>query len=250
MVGIGGGVPSEETDIRLGDIVVSKPTSTSAGVVQYDYGKTVQGGHFERAGVLNKPPQALLTAVSKLQANQMAEASRIPNFLFEMVDKYPDMITKFTHRGQQLDRLFQAEYDHIESGDTCNDCDASRLIARPARATGDPKVHYGLIASGNQVMKHGGTRDRVARELGILCFEMEAAGLMDNFPCLVIRGICDYADSHKNKHWQEYSAATAAAYAKELLSVIPANQVAKTSDAGGLLFLRFQLLYNWCLGSF
>jgi nucleoside phosphorylase len=77
-------------------------------------------------------------------------------------------------------------------------------------------------------MKHGVTRDQFARELGILCFEMEAAGLMDNFPCLVIRGICDYADSHKSKEWQEYAAATAAAYAKEILSVIPPGLVAKT----------------------
>jgi hypothetical protein len=50
---------------------------------------------------------------------------------------------------------------------------------------------------------------------------MEAAGLMNDFPCLVIRGICDYADSHKNNTWQPYAAATAAAYAKEVLSVIP-----------------------------
>ena len=57
---------------------------------------------------------------------------------------------------------------------------------------------------------------------------MEAAGLVDNFPCLVIRGICDYADSHKNKNWQRYAAATAAAYAKELLSIIPGNQVEST----------------------
>jgi nucleoside phosphorylase len=88
-------------------------------------------------------------------------------------------------------------------------------------------------------MKHGDTRDRLPQKDGILCFEMEAAGLMDNFPCLVIRGICDYADSHKNKQWQEYAAATAAAYAKELLSVIPANQVAKTSETGWLLFSGF-----------
>ena len=81
-------------------------------------------------------------------------------------------------------------------------------------------------------MKHGGTRDRLARKLGILCFEMEAAGLMDNFPCLVIRGICDYADSHKNKRWQPYAAATAAAYAKELLSIIPAQEVKAASKAG------------------
>jgi nucleoside phosphorylase len=51
---------------------------------------------------------------------------------------------------------------------------------------------------------------------------------MNSFPCLVIRGICDYADSHKNKKWQGYAAATAAACAKELLSVIPAAEVAAT----------------------
>lgn len=50
---------------------------------------------------------------------------------------------------------------------------------------------------------------------------------MDSFPCLVIRGICDYADSHKNKIWQPYAALTAAAYAQELLSVIPAAEIQK-----------------------
>ena len=88
---------------------------------------------------------------------------------------------------------------------------------------------YGTIASGNQVIKDGLTRDRLSSELGgVLRFEMEAAGLMNSFPCLVIRGICDYADSHKNKRWQGYAAATAAACAKEVLSTIPAAEVAKT----------------------
>jgi len=59
----------------------------------------------------------------------------------------------------------------------------------------------------------------------VLCVEMEAAGLMDEFSCLVIRGICDYADSHKNKRWQPYAAATAAVYMKELLDVIPAPEL-------------------------
>jgi nucleoside phosphorylase len=63
----------------------------------------------------------------------------------------------------------------------------------------------------------------------VLCVEMEAAGLMDEFSCLVIRGVCDYADSHKNKRWQPYAAATAAAYAKELLSIVPAQEVAAAS---------------------
>lgn len=76
-----------------------------------------------------------------------------------------------------------------------------------------------------QVMKHGMTRDRLAEKHGILCFEMEAAGLMNLLPCLVIRGICNYSDSHKNKKWQGYAALTAAAYAKELLSVVPVYHV-------------------------
>jgi hypothetical protein len=106
MVGIGGGVPSKETDIRLGDIVVSKPTKSSGGVVQYDYGKAIEEGHFERTSTLNKPPQALLTAVAKLQADHMQDDSRIPTFLSEMMAKRPAKMFNFTHRGQQQDRLF------------------------------------------------------------------------------------------------------------------------------------------------
>jgi hypothetical protein len=34
MVGIGGGLLSSADDIRLGDIVVSKPSGTSVGVIQ------------------------------------------------------------------------------------------------------------------------------------------------------------------------------------------------------------------------
>ena len=89
----------------------------------------------------------------------------------------------------------------------------------------------GTIASGNQVMRDGKTREQWRQRSDVLCFEMEAAGLMNSFPCLVIRGICDYADSHKNKRWQEYAAATAAAYAKELLHVIRGDQLACTRTA-------------------
>jgi hypothetical protein len=175
--------------------------------------------------VLNKPPGKLLTAIAKLQGNHRLEASRIPDFLTEMANKYPTQIANFASCGQENDQLFEAEYDHSDSTDICTNCDKSRLVVRSTRRGNNPLVHYGLVASGNNVMKDGGTRDRLAKELGILCFEMEAAGLMDHFPCLVVRGICDYADSHKNEQWQGYAAATAAAYAKELLSAIPASQV-------------------------
>jgi nucleoside phosphorylase len=75
----------------------------------------------------------------------------------------------------------------------------------------DPAIHYGLIASGNQLMKDARIRDKLAADKGVLCFDMEAAGLMNHFPCLVIRGICDYSDSHKNEEWQGFSAMMAAA---------------------------------------
>ena len=73
-------------------------------------------------------------------------------------------------------------------------------------------------------MKSSTTRDNVARQLDVICFEMETAGLIDIIPCLPIRGICDYADSHKNEEWQRYAAATAAAYARELLEELPVTE--------------------------
>ncbi|KAK6338530.1 hypothetical protein TWF730_002593 [Orbilia blumenaviensis] len=90
-------------------------------------------------------------------------------------------------------------------------------------------IHYGLIASGNQVIKSGSFRDSLNDRLGgtVLCVEMEAAGLMEDFPCIVIRGISDYADSSKNDDWREYAATIAAAYAKDFLGCLPVSAVVK-----------------------
>lgn len=182
-------------------------------------------GEFERTGLFNASPQVLLAALGRLQAEHMCEESKIPQFLSELISKIPKkMKQKFSHQGASNDCLFKAEYDHASPDSTCASCDPTQTIERIDRDDTDPIIHYGNIASGNQVIKHGVTRDRLGKELGVLCFEMEAAGLQD-FPYLVIRGICDYADSHKNKKWQEYAAATAAAFAKELLSVISPHRV-------------------------
>ncbi|KAI9786931.1 MAG: hypothetical protein M1839_005162 [Geoglossum umbratile] len=225
IVGIGGGAPSEENDIRLGDIVISKPTARSGGVIQYDFGKTVREGRFKRTGSLNRPPDVLLTALSHLESKHMTEGPELMKYLSEMLERYPRLATRFARPDVQYDLLYDTEYDHILENATCSQCDPGRLIDREPRLLEEPIIHYGLIASGDQVMRDGATRERLRRELDVLCFEMEAAGLMDEFPCLVIRGICDYADSHKSKRWQGYAAAAAAAYAKELLSVIPGNLV-------------------------
>ena len=80
-------------------------------------------------------------------------------------------------------------------------------------------IYYGLIASRNQVIKDTAFWNRLNKDLSgyILCVEIEAAGLINNFPYLVIRGIYNYIDSHKNKDWQEHVVAIAAAFIKELL---------------------------------
>jgi nucleoside phosphorylase len=222
MVGIGGGVPCNGADLRLGDVVVSKPTGNYSGVVQYDRGKVISGGQLQLSGTLNQPPQVLLTSISRLQADHMdGKKHSVAKVLSETQEQFHDTNDIFTRPSQEHDQLFHSTYDHIESEDTCVKCDREQLVHREQRASKEPKIHYGLIASGNQVMKDGRTRDRLAQEHGILCFEMEAAGLMNQLPCLVIRGICDYSDSHKNKKWQGYAALTAAAYGKILLSIVP-----------------------------
>ncbi|KAI9373504.1 nucleoside phosphorylase domain-containing protein [Aspergillus egyptiacus] len=148
-----------------------------------------------------------------LESDHMMGINRIPEFLLEVQTRYPQM-TDFLYPTAD-DYLFQPQYHHEQDGLSCGSCDLTKLISRIPRSSQIPQIHYGLIASGNQVMKDAISRDRLAKKHGIICFEMEAAGIMNNTSCLVIRGICDYADSHKTKGWQHYAALTAAAYAKE-----------------------------------
>lgn len=222
MVGIGGGVPSEKEDVRLGDIVVSQPGNGHGGVVQYDFGKTTPN-KFERTGVLNTPPTILLAALSKLRATHDRGRGKIDLYISQIVT-----LPKFSREKAGADILLAGDCSHNKSSG-CENCADVREVQREHRDDDTPVVHYGTIASGNQVMKYGQERDKISEEFGgVLCFEMEAAGLMDNFPCLVIRGICDYADSHKHKKWQPYAAGVAAAYAKDLLMVIPPSAVVTT----------------------
>jgi hypothetical protein len=125
--------------------------------------------------------------------------------------------------------LFISGYEHVQDHqDRCDACDRSMLQTRLPRRSLEPSIFYGLVASANQVLRNSTSRDALSRQHGILCFEMEAAGLMPVLPCLVIRGISDYYDSHKTKQWQGYAAINAAAYAKELLAVIPFHEVTHT----------------------
>jgi nucleoside phosphorylase len=226
MVGIGGGVPTAEIDIRLGDVVVSQPHLQHGGVVQYDFGKTGPEGKLTRIGSLNTPPRVVLGAIAKMQANSYLDLSDVTSHLSRF-----DSLPRFQRISSAEDVLFDAEYNHGE-GKTCKACSRDNVVNRPDRDHERVEIHYGTIASGNQVMKDGVTRDNLSAELGgVLCFEMEAAGLASTFPGVVVRGICDYSDSHKNKSWQPYASATAAAVAKEMLLQIPARAVDKTRMA-------------------
>ncbi|KID95301.1 Pfs, NB-ARC and Ankyrin domain protein, partial [Metarhizium majus ARSEF 297] len=235
MVGIGGGAPSQKHDIRLGDVVVSDPRDGIGGVFQYDFGKILQDQmqdvEFCTTGFLNQPPIVLRTAVSGIKARHEMHGHRLKEAIDNTLEKIPRLQQDYKRPDLCSDRLYRCEFTHpLGDGLSCTAVcgnDPSKLVSRLERTRdGDtPNIHYGLIASANQLMKNAQVRDRLALKKNILCFEMEAAGLMSSFPCLIIRGICDYSDSHKNKDWQGYAAMAAAAYAKDLLSQIPQNSV-------------------------
>ncbi|THX92239.1 hypothetical protein D6D08_02641 [Aureobasidium pullulans] len=226
MVGIGGGVPSRKNDIRLGDVVVSKPTNGVGGVYQYDFGKTIQGREFQQTGHLNQPPPAVLAAIKNLESLYDSDGHKIKENIETILEKKPRLRKKYQQPSQLHDRLYKSNIPHPDEDDgSCEELcgtESTKFIERHQREDDedDPAVHYGVIASANQVMKDACVRDDLARSKGILCFEMEAAGMMNQFPCLVVRGICDYSDSHKNNEWQGYAAMTAAAYTKDLLNNI------------------------------
>ncbi|KAI0878534.1 nucleoside phosphorylase domain-containing protein [Hypoxylon argillaceum] len=219
-VGIGGGVPSEKHDIRLGDVVISMPEGEHPGVVQYDLRRETTSG-FELKGFLWPLPTLLRNASQDMRSDHLGRDSKIEEYMEAMFKKWPRMISY--KEPMEPDVLFEADFPHPPDTRVCtSNCDPSRAVARPARQFKGPVIHYGLIASGDSVIKNATIRDELARRFAgdVLCFEMEAAGLLTEYPSIVIRGISDYADSHKNSTWQHYAAATAAACAKELLSYI------------------------------
>ncbi|KAK8105277.1 F-box and WD domain-containing protein [Apiospora kogelbergensis] len=232
MVGIGGGVQSEKHDIRLGDIVVSAPGDGHGGVFQYDFGKTIQNQTFQHTRFLEQPPALLRAAIGGIEALYVSKGHQIQDAIDTALDEKPRLQKNYRKPDVSTDRLYRSSVTHPVDNDascaTSCSADPSALVPRRARdknVDDDPTIHYGLITSGNQLMNDAMARDRLSQEKGVLCFEMEAAGLMNNFPCLVIRGICDYADSHKNKEWQGYAAMTAAAYAKDVLKIIAPSKV-------------------------
>lgn len=214
MVGVGQGIPPK---VKLGDVVISSPVAEHPGVIQWDRGKAEDGGKFRRTGALNNPPTALLTALSKLETQQELEGTRIKSYMQSMADRHPRLQHQYVSDEGLVDPNNEVE----------------RLAPR------EPEVHCGLIASGNQVIRDKEERDRIDDMCGgnVLCIETESAALMNDFPCIVIRGIGGYADARKTNDWHNYAAAVAAACAKELLEILDAHDVKGEREARDVLEL-------------
>ncbi|PFH61505.1 hypothetical protein XA68_17162 [Ophiocordyceps unilateralis] len=243
MVGIGGGVPSERHDIRLGDVVIGVPTDrhgtrSYGGVVCFDYGKSVQekglhGGHF----LTNKPPEAVFTAIDRLKTKYGTKENQINKTINEMYREWPKMQRRYNRPDPSTDKLYASD---------------ATLIQREERSEwdDDPAVHYGLIASSDGWIASTGIRDMLAKELDVLCFKMQGSGLMSDFPCLIVRGVCDYSDSHWSEYrqWQGYAALTASVYARDLIREVIPEQLMGVMKNGEQLLHPGSFHYPRALG--
>ncbi|PNP56211.1 hypothetical protein THARTR1_03736 [Trichoderma harzianum] len=242
VVGICGGAPfGPSGELFLGDVVISE------GLVQFDLGRRLPNTFVRKdtpGENLPRPGPEVRATLAKLQTHQGRHQLR--NKMLEhlrLLRQRSDL--KIPYPGAMNDRLFRPKYLHrhrppsecaicsnADGDDLCRsameaNCEElgcgeldPRLRSRLLEASNElqPIVHFGLVATGDTVMRSGKDRDSIAARDKVIAFEMEGAGVWEMFPAvLVIKGVCDYADSHKNKTWQAYAAATAAAAAKAFL---------------------------------
>ncbi|KAL3441342.1 nucleoside phosphorylase domain-containing protein [Aspergillus insuetus] len=223
LVGIGAGIPSEDCDIRLGDVVVSAPDGGTGAFVQFDFGSQNADGSFRLKSRPISPPVFLLNAVSKFETDNEQGNAPLSQYILAVERKQAHLRARFQYPGTEHDHLFPPEYtcQAADSGSVCRGCDKShadpRRWGRGPRTSTAPVVHYGVIASGGKLVRDPFLRDHLMKTYKARCIEMEAGGIINNMDCLVIRGVSDYADSHKNDIWHDYAALTASACAKAIL---------------------------------
>ncbi|KAL3439095.1 nucleoside phosphorylase domain-containing protein, partial [Aspergillus tetrazonus] len=225
IVGICGGAPYPLPggEVFLGDVIISD------SVVQYDFGRQYPGGFEKKLGVrdtLGRPNQAIRSILASLQARRSRED--LQDKLLQHLQLFQKSPSDWRYPTND-DILFKAPYQHkhygftspataVESTCTSLGCDVDWVCRRrPSTEYNSPRVYIGTVASADTVMKSGEHRDRLLQSEGVVGFEMEGAGVWDNISCIIIKGVSDYADSHKNKAWQAYAAATGAAAAKAFL---------------------------------
>jgi nucleoside phosphorylase len=237
VVGVCGGIPKPNNcDLFLGDIVISDE------VVVYDFGRRLPDKFIRRdttgSGI---PNQEVRTFLAKIKS--WIGHPRLRKKTAHHLGLLQQRTNNYQHPGRDQDKLFQPAYHHKHYGSssckrcarggickkarvaTCEElqCDHGHLIirsppTRPSQGNHELfEIHFGRIASGDTVMKSGEDRDSIAHQENVIAFEMEGAGVLGNLPCIIVKGVCDYADSHKDKTWQKYAAGSAAACMKALL---------------------------------
>ncbi|KAI1322280.1 hypothetical protein F5Y16DRAFT_413326 [Xylariaceae sp. FL0255] len=229
LIGIGGGVPSptpaDDTlkDIHLGDVVVGWPGDGKQAVVYYESGR-LHSDKFEILGTIDRPDWVLLNALGILESYHKFGTTRFSEHL-KRLDKHK----QFAHPDLQQDKLFQPSYGHKEGKESCAECDDREMVYRNPRTREHQDqfiFHRGRIGTGNAIVVDANQRDLISERCGGLqCIEMSAAGVDASRNCLVIRGISDYCDTHKNGVWKHYAAAKAAVFGRELLRMITPRQV-------------------------
>ncbi|KAI8720209.1 PNP-UDP-1 domain-containing protein [Fusarium sp. LHS14.1] len=222
LVGICGAVPvipGTAKKINLGDVILSD------GVVQYDFGRQLPK-RFERKDTLleslGRPNPELRSILNKLKGLRGMKAlqAKMSHYLDEL-GKEPRLQAKYPtpEKGKPNGResLRYTDKASHERGRLQDEIATRRRPGQGSITTPKPAIHFGLIASGDTVMKSAEQRDDIAKREKTIAFEMEGAAVWETFPCLVIKGACDYADSRKTKVFQRYAAATAAACTKAFL---------------------------------
>ncbi|KAJ4199011.1 hypothetical protein NW767_008595 [Fusarium falciforme] len=257
LVGVCGGAPrNRDEEILLGDVVISSSVIEYDFGRQYPDNfvrkATLQDSH----GRPNKEIRNLLATLETDRGLSLLEKRTI-SFLQKIQVKVSKTKHrgKYGYPGKSEDTLFEAAHRHkhhvlpscacvscfSDADPVCEEainspcaklgCSNGPIVTRErlrakqraeqeSEATAQhPTVHIGLVASGDKVIKSAAERDRLSKEEGVIAFEMEGAGVWDQLPCIIVKGVCDYADSHKNERWQPFAAATAASAAKALLSL-------------------------------
>jgi hypothetical protein len=198
VVGIGSGAPSPQHDVRLGDIVVDGLSTTSGS---------------------RKAPTVFRSAIAKSYVRQSVMANAPGMYIPERLTS--EFRAKYARPPVSTDRLYRRGFTHPDPLKSCTEVchDPAHLVPRAKRVHEEPTIHSGTIDTSFGSIDNAGDRDSMAAELGVISFKPYQLDL-EGFPCLVISGICDYADSHKDELWQNYAASIAAMYAKDLLSVL------------------------------
>ena len=257
LVGVCGAVPHGPAgEILLGDVIISKSVVQHDFGRRYPDKFVRKDTVEDNFGPPNRDVRGLLVSFQTDRVMERLE-QRTAAFLEELQTKAARRKRlakdKYKYPGAERDMLFDPRYRHkhrasrvcvcrdcVEDTDpvcddaltgTCDDlgCESIHVVARQRidekrqlERDGDteaqnPALHVGAMASGDVVMKSAGHRDKLAMQESVIAFEMEGAGIWESVPCLVVKAVCDYADSHKHKQWQDFAAATAAAAAKAIL---------------------------------